>query len=204
MIKILKYGSGNIAAIASIYDRLQIQCEFASVESDLANASKIILPGVGAFDQTMESLRRSKMLECLNYMVLRRNIPVLGVCVGMQIMGNESEEGESRGLGWIPGRVRKLKVKLKSSKPHLPHMGWNNIESDIVHPILDGIDVERGFYFLHSYCFECQNKENTLSVTYYGEKFASAVYKDNIFGFQFHPEKSHSNGIRLFENFAKL
>lgn len=144
------------------------------------------------------------MLDRVNRMVLEQKVPVLGVCVGMQIMGSDSDEGKSAGLGWIEGNVRRMSIKELQSKPYLPHMGWNSISPGHSHPILDGIDFEKGFYFLHSYCFICSDSENVLTTTRYGADFASSIHRDNIFGFQFHPEKSHHNGVRLFSNFASL
>jgi imidazole glycerol-phosphate synthase subunit HisH len=159
---------------------------------------------VGAFDQTMILLESSGMLDALNSMVLDDQVPVLGVCVGMQVMADESEEGELRGLGWIKGSVRQIDASLLTNKPKLPHMGWNTVTPKQQRPILDGIDHEKGFYFLHSYYFSCASDENVLTTSHYGSEFASAVVANNIYGFQFHPEKSHANGITIFKNFAEL
>ncbi|MCB0322670.1 MAG: imidazole glycerol phosphate synthase subunit HisH [Bdellovibrionales bacterium] len=204
MIKILSYGSGNVKAIHNIYKRLNIPSEIASSADALANADKLILPGVGAFDETLDQLERSGMRQVLDHMVLERQTPVLGVCVGMQIMGNRSDEGLRDGLGWIPGEVKRLEPSLLEQKPHLPHMGWNTIAPTVAHPLLEGIDPERGFYFLHSYYFSCSNVEHILTTTTYGVEFASAVHSGNIFGLQFHPEKSHENGVMIFRNFAEI
>ena len=204
MIKVLSYGSGNVKAITNIYKRLNVPCEIASTKEELMSAEKIIVPGVGAFDQTMLLLESSGMLDTLNSMVIDDQTPVLGVCVGMQVMANASQEGERPGLGWIDGDVREFDTSALTHKPKLPHMGWNSISPQKQLPILDGIDIDKGFYFLHSYYFSCTNEENSLTTSCYGIEFTSAVVSDNIYGFQFHPEKSHQNGITIFKNFWEL
>ena len=204
MIRILSYGSGNIKAITRIFKTLNIACEIAANKSELAGATKLILPGVGAFDQAINLLEKSGMLDELNRLVLDDKIPVLGVCVGMQIMGKSSEEGARKGLGWVDGIVKQIDTSNLTCKPLLPHMGWNGIVPQLDHPILQDIDFVRGFYFLHSFHFQCNKPNNVLACSNYGHSFASAIYSDNIFGFQFHPEKSHRNGIQLFQNYSQL
>lgn len=204
MIKVLSYGSGNIAAITNIFERLSIPFEIATYVCQLENASKLILPGVGAFDQTMQLLQSSGMREQIDELVTVQKLPVLGVCVGMQIMAMRSEEGSMKGLGWIDADVVRLDTTELHSKPFLPHMGWNSIRATANHPILDGVDCSKGFYFLHSYCFKCRDESDVLCYSDYGQSFPSAVRHNNVFGFQFHPEKSHQNGISVFRNFAKL
>ena len=204
MIAIVDYGSGNIQAIKNIYKKLKIECVFASEPGDLEGTTKIILPGVGAFDEAMTQLSRSGMREILDMMVLEQNIPVLGICVGMQIMAKSSDEGKLEGLSWFDAQVKLFDESKLKHKPKLPHMGWNEIVPTLNHSIFDSIDIEKGFYFLHSYFFSCNNKNDVLAEANYGGNFHCAVNKNNIFGFQFHPEKSHSNGINLFKNFAEL
>lgn len=204
MIKVLNYGSGNVSAITNIYKNLSIPCGVASRKEELAGATKLVLPGVGAFDQTMRLLEKSGMRDELDVLVLRKKIPVLGVCVGMQIMACGSDEGTETGLGWIDGHVRELSTDNLNSKPYLPHMGWNNIQPSKASPILDQVDFATGFYFLHSYCFECANPDNILATAEYGETFTAAVTSENVYGFQFHPEKSHRNGNHVFRNFAGI
>lgn len=205
MIKIINYGSGNIQAIGNIYKRLNIPFTIASKASELeSDTTKLILPGVGAFDRTIKQLIDSGLQTKLNELVLEKKVPIMGICVGMQILGKDSEEGELPGLGWIDGSVRKIDITRLTHKPHLPHMGWNSIEPTLEHPILRNIDCHSGFYFLHSYYFSCNNPETILCTTQYGHSFASAIHSRNIFGMQFHPEKSHSNGIQLLKNFAEL
>lgn len=204
MIGIVNYGSGNIQAIANIYSRLNIQTKIITEPSELHEADKLILPGVGAFDETMKQLIESGLKEELNKLVVLQQKPILGICVGMQIMAESSEEGNLAGLGWIKGKVKKFDISSFTHKPYLPHMGWNTITPKIDHPIFSNLDAEQGFYFVHCYYFECIDESNVLATSDYGIEFSSAVYNNNIFGMQFHPEKSHSNGIQLLENFAKL
>lgn len=205
MITIINYGSGNVRAIGNIYDKLNITYKIVSkVEEVDENVTKIILPGVGAFDETMSMLIDSGFRNLLDELVLEKRLPTLGICVGMQILSNGSEEGKLNGLGWIPGVVRKFDKELLAHKPKLPHLGWNSVKIKRQSPILNGVDIEHGFYFIHTYYFENQNDENILTTSNYGIEFCSSVVKDNIFGTQFHPEKSHYNGISLLNNFAKL
>ena len=204
MIKIVNYGSGNIQAILNIYKELNMECLVASTPEELSDATKLILPGVGAFDETMQELIDSGFQSELNRLVLEKKVPVMGICVGMQILAKSSEEGELPGLGYVDGHVKKFDSSLFTQKPHIPHLGWNSISPTKEHPIFKDIDFERGFYFLHTYYFSCTSIENRLASTYYGLEYASAVNNDNVYGMQFHPEKSHSNGVQLFKNFANL
>lgn len=204
MIAIIDYGSGNIQAIKNIYKQLKVECKFVSEPNQLDGVDKIILPGVGAFDEAMTQLNESGMREVLDLMVLEQKVPVLGVCVGMQIMASGSDEGKLDGLGWFDAQVKLFDENDIKLKPKLPHMGWNEISPKNDHPIFDSIDVEKGYYFLHSFYFECNEENDVLAKTHYGKAFHCAINKENIYGFQFHPEKSHSNGINLFKNFAEL
>jgi len=204
MIGIVNYGSGNIQAIANIYSRLNIHTKIITKPSELFEADKLILPGVGAFDETMKQLIDSGLKEELDKLVIHEKIPILGICVGMQIMAESSEEGTLNGLGWIKGRVKKFDISTFKQKPYLPHMGWNTIIPKTSHPLFSNLDAERGFYFVHSYYFECLDHSNILATSDYGMEFASSVYTNTIYGMQFHPEKSHTNGIQLLENFAML
>jgi glutamine amidotransferase len=136
--------------------------------------------------------------------VLENKVPVMGICVGMQILAESSEEGTCKGLGYIKGKVKKLDSSLLIHKPKLPHLGWNSIEIIKVNKLLQNVDPKFGFYFLHSFYFECQDQNDVSATTQYGCTFASAINKENIFGIQFHPEKSHRNGLELLHNFAKL
>lgn len=202
MITIVNYGSGNIEAISNIYKRANIEYHVAESPEELENAEKLILPGVGAFDRTMQQLIDSGLKSKLDELVLTKKIPVLGICVGMQIMANSSEEGELKGLGWIDGEVKKFDISTFTHKPHVPHMGWNSIKPQKKNNLLKNIDEEQGFYFLHTYYFSCNQPENILAETTYGTSFTSAVCNNNVYGTQFHPEKGHHNGVQLLKNFA--
>jgi glutamine amidotransferase len=204
MITIVNYGSGNIKAIGNIYERLRIPFKIANEPEEIKNAEKILLPGVGAFDETISMLDESGFRAVLDHEVLVNKIPVLGICVGMQVLAHRSEEGTLSGLGWIDGEVKKINKSTLLHKPKLPHLGWNSIEIKRKSILFKDINEEDGFYFLHSYHFQCNNKEDILTSTFYGDEFASSINKDHIYGVQFHPEKSHQNGIQLLKNFAQL
>jgi len=152
----------------------------------------------------MQQLIDSGFKTELNKLVLKEKVPILGICVGLQVMGYGSDEGYLPGLGWIPGKVKKFDESRIETKPKLPHMGWNVINDKKLHPLFKGIDNDFGFYFVHSYYFECESDDNILTTSNYGIDFTSAIYLDHIIGIQFHPEKSHSNGMLLFKNFAQL
>lgn len=204
MISIVDYGLGNIRAFMNVYGRLNIQAKAAHKAEDLKDAQKIILPGVGAFDYAMSKLNSSGMRDELERQVIGNKVPVLGVCVGMQILGKTSNEGLLHGLGWIDGEVRIFDKNILNTKPKLPHMGWNTINPS-TNVLFDGIECNSRFYFLHSYYFHCNNSnENMIATSRYGLEFASAINQGNIYGVQFHPEKSHTNGIKLLYNFAHL
>jgi glutamine amidotransferase len=203
MITIIDYGLGNVAAFANVYRRLNIPVTAAQRADDLKGASKIILPGVGHFDHAMELLNRSGMRETLEQLVLRDGIPVLGVCVGMQILARRSEEGRLPGLGWIDGDVQSFKSWEVMKDVALPHMGWNDVRSVAQSGLFSGLESAR-FYFLHSYCFRCNRNDDILAVCNYSVDFICALNAANIYGVQFHPEKSHRFGTRLLQNFAEL
>jgi imidazole glycerol-phosphate synthase subunit HisH len=204
MIGIIDYGSGNIHAIANLYKRLDIPHVVTSDAAALTAADKLILPGVGDFDETMLMLKNNGLVDLLNHLVLDVKKPILGVCVGMQILGESSDEGTQSGFGWIKGHVKRLKPELLPHRPHLPHMGWNSVELRSQSPLFRDIDTETGFYFLHSYYFDNSLPDDALCTTVYGLDFSSAVQHENVIGVQFHPEKSHANGILLFKNYAEL
>lgn len=203
MIGIIDYGSGNVAAIMNVLRRKRIAHFLSGKPSELAEARSYILPGVGAFDPTMEALTRSGIVAALNEQVLEKRKNVLGICVGMHLLAEGSDEGTAPGLGWIRGRVRRIE-SARLDRPKLPHMGWNSVSPSGQSPLFRGIDADRGFYFLHSYYFAAADQADVAAQVEYGEAMPCAVERDNVFGVQFHPEKSHSNGTRLFENFAEL
>jgi imidazole glycerol-phosphate synthase subunit HisH len=204
MITIVNYGLGNILAFANLYRRMNVPVAVATRAADLEGASKLILPGVGAFDHAMELLDGSGMREKLDEMVLRQAVPVLGVCVGMQILAGSSDEGQLPGLGWIEGRVRRFDETTLQQPPRLPHMGWNDVVPTGGARLFAGLEQDSRFYFLHSYYFDCASNDNVLATSEYGIAFGSAVRSKDIYGVQFHPEKSHDYGVRLLKNFAEL
>jgi glutamine amidotransferase len=204
MITIINYGLGNVQAFANLYKRLNIPTAIARCAPDFKGASKLILPGVGAFDHAMELLDASGMRETIEDMVLKQGMPVLGVCVGMQILAGSSEEGGLSGLGWIEGRVRRFDAAKLQQPPRLPHMGWNDVVPKGGARLFAGLEQDSRFYFLHSYYFDCASDDNVLATSEYGIAFGSAVRSANIYGVQFHPEKSHDYGVRLLKNFAEL
>lgn len=204
MIVIVDYGVGNIKAFTNIYKRLNIPFSVARNANDLLGAKKLILPGVGAFDYAMDQLNDSGMKEQLEILVLQDKVPIVGICVGMQMLAKGSDEGIKPGLGWIDGWVKRFDESKINYSTHLPHMGWNDITNNKSNPLLEGLGESAKFYFLHSYYFECHQSEDEIATTEYGIQFSSAINKSNIYGVQFHPEKSHFNGTKLLENFAKL
>jgi len=204
MITIIDYGLGNIRAFSNAYERLNIKTKVAHSVEDIKHASKIILPGVGAFDYAMSQLNASGMRDELDKQVLENKVPIMGICVGMQMLAKSSEEGKMPGLGWIDGQVKLFDISLIPYKTQLPHTGWNSIKPDNNCKLLSRFDERSRFYFLHSYYFICNNIEDIIATTEYGVTYASAVNRDNIYGIQFHPEKSHANGVQLLNNFALL
>jgi len=204
MIGIIDYGLGNIKAFLNVYDRLSIPAKVIKVKNDFEGVSKIILPGVGAFDHAMTKLNNSGFRDKLEMLVCSEMTPVLGICVGMQILSNSSDEGGLSGLGWIDGKVEKFNINDIPYKTKLPHMGWNNVSLKNDNPLMKGLSENSKFYFLHSFFFSCSDKSNALSSSFYGKEFTCVVNHENVYGVQFHPEKSHHNGVTLLKNFSLL
>jgi glutamine amidotransferase len=204
MIRIVDYGLGNVQAFANMYKRLGVEAARAKTAADLEDASRIILPGVGAFDHAMALLQQSGMRPALEHMVMDKRVPVLGICVGMQILAASSEEGKAAGLGWVPGRVRSFASMPESAQLPMPHMGWNDVASAPGVPLFAGLETDARFYFLHSYFFDCDEQQHVLARASYGFNFGCAVAAGNVYGVQFHPEKSHHYGATLLKNFAEL
>ena len=201
-VTLVDYGLGNIQAFAHIYQRLNIPFEVASSPDQLANAERIVLPGVGAFDWAMTRLNESGLRDALDTMVLRQRVLVLGVCVGMQMMARQSEEGKMAGLGWIDAEVVRFDPAKIRDMP-LPHMGWNDVQPVAADGLFQGIEAPR-YYFLHSFCIVPRLPDDVLATAEYGTDFVAAVRNGNVFGTQFHPEKSHQWGIDLLRNFADV
>ena len=193
---------GNVNSVRKMMATIIPGTTITSLPADIAAADKIILPGIGHFQKAMEALNKHHLLEPLNEAVLVKKKPILGICLGMQIMGVSSEEGNSRGLGWMNGDV----MRFKSPSPDLkiPHMGWNTVGFIKDSPLVQNIPEETEFYFAHSYHWNTSDRSEILGETEYGVCFPSAIEKENIFGVQFHPEKSHDGGLQLLRNFAAL
>lgn len=204
MVTIVDYGVGNVFAFQNVFKRLNIPSKIARCEGDLVGASKLILPGVGHFDYAMSQLNKSGMRNRLDELVLVEKLPVIGICIGMHMMAHKSDEGTLDGLGWIGGYVNKFDEATINQHTKLPHMGWNDVKANANHPLFKGLEQEAVFYFLHSFYFKCLNQEHSISTTDYGIEFSSSVQSGNVYGIQFHPEKSHSFGEKLLENFVKL
>jgi glutamine amidotransferase len=204
MITIIDYGLGNVLAFVNVYNRLDIPVKVAKSAADLSGATKLILPGVGSFDHAMAHLEQSGMQAPLEQLVLGDRVPVLGICVGMQMLAGSSDEGKRAGLGWIDGRVRKFDQASMAPGSMLPHMGWNDVRPSAAGGLFKGLEQDARFYFLHSYYFECTQADGILASTDYGADFSCAVRRDNVYGVQFHPEKSHHFGSQLLSNFAEI
>ena len=204
MIHIVDYGLGNIGAFLTLYKRQDIPAVAVSTPDGLAVADHILLPGVGSFDHAMQLLGASGMRGTLDHLVNEKKVPVLGVCVGMQILGDSSDEGRDAGLGWIPGRIRDLNSRGPGHQElPIPHMGWNDINPTRPVSLLQGISDPR-YYFLHSFYFDNSEPKDSAATVGYGGEFTCIVNRDNVWGVQFHPEKSHSFGMALLKNFAEL
>ena len=204
MLGIVDYGMGNLKAFSNIYKSLDIKYKIVQKSEELKDITKIILPGVGAFDDAMNKFNESGLRDGVEKMVLNEKKPLLGICVGMQILAESSDEGTEKGLGWINASVKIFDTKTINHDTKLPHMGWNTIDIQPKNePLFQDLEQQAKFYFLHSYYFQCEDS-NIIAETEYGEKYTSAVRSDNIYGVQFHPEKSHQNGVRLLSNFSIL
>lgn len=202
-IAIIDYGLGNLDSVANMFKRIGSDAIITSQKEILSEAKKLVLPGVGAFDTGMTNLKENGMIEVLNKKVVMEKVPILGICLGMQLMTLSSEEGNEKGLGWIDANTLKFKFDLDKNIK-IPHMGWNEISIYKDSRLAKNLYNDARFYFVHSFYVKCNNLQDQLFMTNYGGEICSAFEKDNIFGVQFHPEKSHKFGMRLFENFVNL
>ncbi len=203
-IVIVDYGMGNLHSVIYKIAKLHADVVISSSSEEIRSASKIILPGVGHFAAGMKRIYELDIKKSLDYKALEEKVPVLGICLGMQLMTDHSEEGNVEGLGWIPAMTKRFeKEKLNGLK--IPHMGWNTIkkENDPLN-ILDGMEPDDMFYFVHSFFVECKKSENVLCSSTYGINFHSGIVRENISGLQFHPEKSHDSGTVILKNFINL
>jgi glutamine amidotransferase len=203
-VTVVDAGIGNLGAIPNMLKRLNTQAIVTDDLDRIAQAERLILPGVGSFDAAMQRLEERGLVEVLNTKALADRIPVLGVCLGMELMGGASEEGSHRGLGWIQGRAVKFRFDSRHPGLKVPHMGWNVVRPADGAPLLADLGERPRFYFAHSYHLECDDPADVIGTTTYGYEFVSAVQRENIAGIQFHPEKSHRFGLRIFENFLAL
>ncbi|KKS66080.1 MAG: Imidazole glycerol phosphate synthase subunit HisH [Parcubacteria group bacterium GW2011_GWC1_43_12] len=198
---ILDYGSGNVGSVFNMFSTIMDRVVVSNRPPDLISSTHIILPGVGAFGSAMEKIKKTIPLDVLEEEVLRKGKPFLGICVGMQVLADKGFEfGECKGLGWISGTVE----KMESGDFSLPHVGWNNIEVSRQTKLFEGLSDNQDFYFVHSYVFKEKNSNDAAAKTDYGEKFTSVVARDNIFGVQFHPEKSQKAGRIILKNFLDI
>jgi len=203
MLIVVDYGMGNLGSIINMLNRIGIESCASAEEKDIESAEKLILPGVGAFDSGMRNLLERNLVGVLNRRVIEEKIPILGICLGMQLMTKKSQEGSVAGLGWFDAMTKKIGFDNPADKLKIPHMGWNSIQVKRNNSLFDSAEENTRFYFLHSYYVECNNKEDILATTSYGYDFPSVINRGNIYGVQFHPEKSHKFGMKLMENFAK-
>lgn len=204
MITIVDYGMGNLSSIQNMLNRIGQESLITDRVEELSKADKIILPGVGAFDSAVQSIHNKGIWEILNHKALTERIPILGICLGMQLFANNSEEGTQQGLGWIDAEVKKFRFN-SSIKLKIPHMGWNDVSPiKPEHSLFKKALSQQRFYFVHGYHIVCQSKIDTIATAHYGYEFTCAVAKGNIMGVQFHPEKSHTFGMNLLQNFCLI
>jgi glutamine amidotransferase len=199
-VTIVDYGMGNLGSIANMFKKLGAAAVIAHRAEEIEAADRLVLPGVGAFDTGMHNLHVRGLVEVLNRKAMAERCPTIGICLGQQLLMQRSDEGRLPGLGWVDGEVRRLAV---GGELRLPHMGWNTV--DIVRPdgLYAGMTGEVRFYFVHSYGVACRSEEDVLSTTTYGDTFVSALRHGNVFGTQFHPEKSHRFGMQVLSNFLR-
>jgi len=204
-IHIVNYGMGNIFSIQKKIKSRDVSLSISSYAQDILDADKIILCGVGHFKKAMDNLNNLNLIEPLNEFVLIQKKPVLGICLGMQLMAKFSEEGNVNGFGWIEASVKKFSTNQSQSKNlKVPHMGWNTVSISKESALMRNINTNDEFYFVHSFYLQPENSEDILNETHYIHKFCSAIEQENIFGVQYHPEKSHDVGQRLLNNFILL
>ena len=203
ILVIIDYGVGNLASIKNMLKKIGVDAEISGNENTIAKADKLILPGVGAFDNCMEKLQQSGLSPVLNDKVMTQNTPVLGVCVGLQMLTEQSEEGLLPGLGWVKGEIIKFKQAMLPMGYKVPHMGWTDVKLSKPSRLFENMYPDPRFYFVHSYHAVLHNSSDVLLTADYGYEFICGLEKDNILGVQFHPEKSHKFGMKLLENFVK-
>lgn len=202
MITIVNYGIGNLGSMLKMFNRIGVKAIIETEPDLIRQAVKLVLPGVGAYDSAMSCINRvAGLREVLNHKALVEHVPILGVCLGMQLLTRYSEEGELPGLGWIPGVTSRFP---KQEGLKVPHMGWNVALPNTPSRLTAHVGNESRYYFVHSYCVHVDDPAHSLMKTHYGIDFDSAIGHDNIYGVQFHPEKSHRYGMQILQNFAEL
>ena len=205
MICIVDYGVGNIQAFLNLFKRIGVEARRACTSEELDGALRLVLPGVGHFDHAMQCLNDSGLRPKLDELVLGAQVPLVGICVGMQMLAHGSDEGTIPGLGWVPGRVRAFASNPKSAQLPMPHMGWNELEARPGSKLLSrGFENGKQFYFLHSYFYDAGDKNDVAATAHYGLDFDAVVSRGHIHGVQCHPEKSHHWGEQLLKNFVEL
>jgi glutamine amidotransferase len=203
MIVVVDYGVGNLGSIVNMFKKVGIKAVASSDAAVIRTAEKLILPGVGAFDAAMRKFHDTGLVPLVGEMVLEKKIPVLGLCVGLQLMTKGSEEGQLAGLGWFDAETIRFKFDVENAHLKVPHMGWNTAQVCRQHPLVANWDEDSRFYFVHSYHVVAKDMDAVLAETEYGVTIHSILGRDNIMGVQFHPEKSHRYGMRLLKNFAE-
>lgn len=203
MIVIVEYGIGNTGSIRNMLKKVGVEAKISSNADEIESSTKLILPGVGAFDTAMQQLAATGLIPLLNHKVLEEKTPVLGVCLGMQMLTESSEEGNLAGLAWIRGKVKRFRFEEAWAHLRVPHMGWNEVAFPESSKLFQGFKEEARFYFVHSYHVVCDNEADIAATAHYGYEIVASIEHENIFGVQFHPEKSHKFGMRLYRNFVE-
>jgi glutamine amidotransferase len=203
MIVIIDYGIGNLGSIANMLKQIGAQAEVSAEPKQIEQADRLILAGVGAFDAGMQRLNDLGLIPLMERKALEQKTPLLGICLGMQLLTRGSQEGRLPGLGWLEAETLKFNFEDQAARLRVPHMGWNEIQVMTEHPLLAGLGEEPRFYFVHSYYVCCSQRGDVLATTDYGISFDSIVGRGNVLGTQFHPEKSHRYGRKILENFVR-
>ena len=204
MLVIIDYGMGNLHSVLKAFKRLRVEARVSSDLNEIRSAEKLILPGVGHFKRGMDNLKERGLIEVLNEEVLVQKKPILGICLGMQLFTNSSEEGAVSGLGWLDADTVQFSFPSEEKKFRIPHIGWNSLKLENSRLLYEGITENPSFYFVHSYYVRSRSPEDVAASTEYGLSFTSSMVKENIYATQFHPEKSHDDGLKLLKNFVEL
>jgi len=203
VIVIVDYGMGNLGSMANMFKKIGAQARISNDRDTVRSADKLVLPGIGAFDTGMTNLENRGLIPILRERVIDQGVPLLGVCLGMQLLAESSEEGSMPGLGWLRARCIRFRSDEADGALKVPHMGWNTVAERRQHWAFANSEPDQRFYFVHSYFVDCRDGEDVLGETHYGRNFASVVQRNNILGVQFHPEKSHTFGMTLLKRFAE-